>query len=363
MPKGLKRVAKRLADGSVRVHWYHRATGKPLQLDPATAEGHLEVAALDGRAATLKAASDAPKGSYAELWRLYTAKDSEAWTSLKPRTRSDYQKVRDWIGDEAADRMILAEITPVRVQTMRSIAIATKGRRFGNYVVQVLRLTWSWAIENGHAKANPAMKVKLMRRPRGLPKVNRAWKPREIEAYVKDCPLHLLVPFGLGLYAGMREGDAVRVTWAAHGHNSGLIEWIAGKNGEDCAAPVDDLFRVILDAARAKRKNAVQIAVNSYGQPWTESGFRASFFKRLRKLEAGGLISSGCTFHGLRHTVAKYAREHGHSDSRVAAAIGDTSTAMAGIYGRDADRIAAQVEVLGGVQKHFGNIHWKPPAK
>jgi integrase len=253
--------------------------------------------------------------------------------------------------------MILGRITPGDIERLRDKASTAKGRRFGNYVVQVLRLTLEWGVKREMLATNPAMKAELVSRPRGAPKVNRAWTDAEVEAFANAAPTHLLVPFALGLFAGMRQGDALKVTWSAY--RDGAVNWIAGKNGEDCSAPVTGPFKTILDAAKARRGAAVQIAVTSGGSPWSESGFRASFFKVLRDLRDAGAIMPGCTFHGLRHTIATTARNAGESESRVAAGIGDRSAAMAAVYGRDADRATAQIDVLTGVQKRFANIDWK----
>ncbi len=53
--------------------------------------------------------------------------------------------------------------------------------------------------------------------------------------------------------------------------------------------------------------------------------------------------------------VGANARMDGESEFRVAAALGDRSTAMAEIYGRDASRQKAQVSVLEGVQTRFAD--------
>jgi integrase len=342
----------------MRIYWYHRATGKPLKHDPQTAEGLLEVAALDDRAKVGMAVSAALAGSYADLWRKY--RESPEWRRLKPRTRSDYQAVRDWLG-EAAERRLISTLTSAQVIALRDKAEGERGRRFGNYVVQVLRLTLEWGKERDLCKANPAKGVKAIRKPIGGRTVNRAWAPAEVEAFAKGAPAQLLVPFALGLFAGMRQGDALRVTWSAY--DGAAVRWIAGKNGENCLAPVTGAFKAILDAAKEKRGDAVQIAVTTAKTPWTASGYRASFFKRLKTLELAKAVQPGCTFHGLRHTIATMARNGEESDFRVAAAIGDRSTAMAAIYGRDADRARAQGAILEGVQKRFANIDWKTPAR
>lgn len=192
-------------------------------------------------------------------------------------------------------------------------------------------------------------------------KLNRAWTADEVEAFARSCPAQIMVPFALGLFGGMRQGDALAVTWASY--NGLKLSWYASKNDELCVAPVTGVFKAILEGAKEGHRKAdvpaLQVAVNAYGQPWTASGYRASFFKRVRALQKVGLLAPGCTFHGLRHTVGSFARDGEESEFRIACAIGDKTTTMAAIYGRDADRLRAQAAILEDVQKHFGNSDWK----
>lgn len=354
VPKGLKPIKRRLATGEAKVYWYHRATGKRLQHDPESAEGHLEIARLDREAEGTKAVSEAAAGSYGDLWNAYI--QSPEWRGLKPRTRSDYQAVRDWLGDAAKAQPVRAWNTS-DIYKLRDKAARQRGRRFGNYVVQVLSLTIEWGRKRDRVGTNVAYDVDKIAKPKSERKVNRAWSNAEVEAFARAAPFQVLVPFSLALFCGMRQGDALMVTWSAI--KDGEIEWTAGKNGEECVAAVSGVFGAIIEEARQRRGDAVQIAVTAYGSPWTASGFRASFFKLVRKLQLAGALRPGCTFHGLRHTIATIARDGGESESRVAAGIGDRSAAMAAIYGRDADRADARASVLGSIQKRFANIEWK----
>ena len=313
-----------------------------------------KVAALDARAQAAQAARAAAQGTVARLWDLY--RDSPEWRALKPRTRSDYQKVRDWLG-KAAERAVLRRIVTAEIVHLRDKAFREKGRRFANYVVQVLRILLAWGKLRGHLDGNPAAEVPALRKPVGAAKVNRAWSAAEVAAFAAAAPPQLLAPFALGLFAGMRQGDALIVTWKAY--DGVALRWIAGKNGEACMAPVTAELKKILDDAKAHRGETLQIATTSTGSAWTQNGFRASFFKLVRKLVKAGKLQPGCTFHGLRHTLAAGARDAGESESRVAAAIGDRSPAMAQIYGRDADRQGAQMAILEAAQKRFANIEWK----
>lgn len=354
MPRGLKPIRKRLADGSVRIYWYHRATGKRLQHEPTTAEGFLEAARLDGLVKTAAAVTAPPSGSYAALWLEYRA--SPSWRALRPRTRSDYQAVRDWLGD-AADAT-LRSFTRGAIVGLRDKATMERGRRFGNYVVQVLRLTFGWALEREKIPINPASGVKMVPRPANAPNVNRAWTPLEIAAYMAEAPHHLQVPVAIALCVGLRQGDALRLTWAAYAGDE--IIWTHSKNAEPIRVPVDGLLEFVLADAATSRADIGPIAVNSAGEAWSQSGFRASFFKLIRKLERAGKLAPGCTFHGLRHTIGAIARDANESESRVAAAVGDRSPAMAATYGRDADSARARSEILGAIQQQFANIERKP---
>lgn len=354
VPKGLKPVRRKLATGEVKIYWYHRDTGRRLENDPRTAAGMLEVQSLDERAKAVSAARKAATDTIAGLWEVY--RRSPEWTGLKPRTRSDYQAVRDWLGP-AADKAVLRAITSKQIIGLRDKAFAAKGRRFANYVVQVLRMLFGWGKLRGHLDGNPAAGVPTIRKPTGAGRVNRAWSAAEVAAFSAAAPPQLIVPFALGLFASMRQGDALMVTWA--GYDGASLRFIASKNGEPQIIPAEGPLKVILDAARERRGATVQIATTSTGSAWTQNGFRASFFKLVRRLTKEGLLQPGCTFHGLRHTIAAGAREAGESESRVAAAIGDRSPAMAQIYGRDADRQSAQGSILRATQQRFANIDWK----
>ena len=93
-------------------------------------------------------------------------------------------------------------------------------------------------------------------------------------------------------------------TWRA-AYDGARLRWRARKNGELCEAPVTGVFHVMLEAAKANRGDALQIAVTSSGTPWSASGYRAVFFR----LTAAGQLGEGCTFHGARHTIGSFARQ------------------------------------------------------
>lgn len=352
VPKNVKPVRAKLADGTVKVYHYHRATGRRLANDPWSAEGLLEIAALDKAAAALEAKTElhAPR-SFGQLWIEY--RNSE-FPRLRLRTRKDYDLVRDWLGD-AIFKVPVRSITTPQVYHLRDKAGDERGRRFGSYVVSVMRVALEWGRKRGWIDVNPASDVESIQKPSDARVVNRRWDIDEIEAFLGEgCPHQLRLPVCLGLFASMREGDALRVTLAAY--DGERVRWRASKNQEPLQAPVSGMLKQLLDERISKTVPALQLCLNSRKQPWSESGFRASFFKRVRSLHEDGKVRHGLTFHGLRHTIGAIARESGNSEFDVSTAIGDRSTAMAAVYGRDAARTTAQIRVLKQTQEHFAHI-------
>lgn len=62
------------------------------------------------------------------------------------------------------------------------------GRRFGNYVKAVLSIVFSWGLERGYVDANPAERIKNIRRKRGAPRANRPWVDEECFVVLEAAP-------------------------------------------------------------------------------------------------------------------------------------------------------------------------------
>ena len=235
--------------------------------------------------------------------------------------------------------------------SFRDEAFHAHKRRFANYVIQVLRLVLRWAKERGFVDRNVAEGIKLLKRPAG-PRANRPWTDQEREAVLAAAPIELRSAIALGMYAGLREADACSIR--RDGYDGARIQVVAAKNQEHLVIRVHYRLRAILDDAasarfirnqrRRKRTKRFQpdpgtLAVTSRGRSWTTSGFRASFFKLVRKLQAQGRVEPGLTFHGLRHTLGKLVMEAGGAKEDIGLILGDRSLAMATFYSREHDKI------------------------
>src|SRR6185437_578978 len=337
--------------GKVYVYYRHRKSGQLIKSDPGSAAFVREVAAIEDRMKR----SEPRDGSLEALIKDYRA--SPEFTKLATRTKSDYIRVFEWI-QPVAD-IGANELDSGSIYAFRDDALERRGRRFANYVVQVLRLTLDWGRKRNKVEKNVAAGIELLERPKHMPKANRAWSDAERETVLSEAPLELLKVIAIGMFAGLREGDAIRLL--KEDCDGKIIRFVTRKTGQAVEIPAHYRLREILartaeppKRARKLEHLARTIAVNRWGRSWTESGFRASFFKMIGRLEREGKVGSGLTFHGLRHTVGKLVIEAGGSIQDVAAILGQKSEAMAKHYSKEADnrrRVQGVVRKLERIER------------
>jgi len=307
---------------------YHRKTRIAVDLMKAplgSAEFFSECARI---AARTKVAQQKP-GTLGLVIAAYRA--HPAFTDLAARTRSDYQKVFDYL-KPIADTPLARFDRPLVVR-IRDKAAASKGRKFGNDVKARLSGLFSWGSERGFITSNVAAGIKDIRRKKGVPDANRPWSDEEREAVVGAMPAHMLPALALMMFTGLGPKDVL--TLPRNFHRPGEIATKRAKTGEPVFWPVPAPLSAILDAA--PRHNATTLCANSEGLPWTDSGFRASWRPIRLRLEAEGRIGRGLTLYGLRHTVAVILREAGHDERTIADALGQKTIEMARHYAKGAD--------------------------
>jgi len=330
---GVKRVK---AKG--RVYYYHRKSGQRIEADPGTAEFAAEVARLD--LAHQDGKTDAIPGTWGWLVERYRA-GPEWRDGLADRTKKDYQAVLDYLADPKGDGgrgmrdVMLDSITPPDLIKMRDKAHERRGRRMADYCIAVISLVWNWGHPRGHVPAsNPADGIPKLKRPRGARVVNRPWADNEVAAMLTAAPPQIAAAVALAAYTGLREGDVLKLPKSAR--REGCIVWRTSKTDAEVWIPEHRDLTPILDALPPA--DAVQLITNTRGRPWTESGFRASFFKLVRKLKDAGKVGEGLTFHGLRHTVATNLADAGADTRTIMAMTTHKTEAQVARYTDRADR-------------------------
>ena len=318
-----------------KVHAYHRKTRTPIKAVFGTPEFKAEVDALNrvGRQ------SDNPRaGTLAALFDAY--RESPEFRRLSMRTQKDYEKIFRFLRPGAERKLLLN----FRVRDALEIRNATEQKHkahFANYCIKVLRLTLNWAKLYGYITVNPIADLRLKLKPlHGMPKANRRWAPFECDEVLAAAGGGVKVAIALGMFLGMREGDALRATRL--NYDGQRMTWMQGKTGEPVRLPVALRLKAILDEALAARApesvEHLQLVLNSRGRPYTNDGFRTMLWKLVHGLEVTGKVMPGLTFHGLRHTAATTLAELGASPHEIAALLGHRSLIMATLYSQEANR-------------------------
>lgn len=309
---------------------YHRKTRVAVDLNKApigSAEFFAECAKI-AALADARVVKEKP-GTLGLLIVDYRA--APAFQDLAPQTRSDYQKIFDYLRP-IVDTALVRFDRPLVVR-IRDKAAASKGRRFGNYVKAVLSIVFGWGAERGYIAENAASGIKDIRRQKGAPEPNRAWADAERYAVLDGAPDFMLPAIALMMFCGLGPKDAL--TLPRNYWRNGEIATRRAKTGEPVFWPVPEQLDVILRAA--PRHDAVTLCASSTGRPWTLDGFRASWRTVRVRLEKAGAVGPGLTLYGLRHTVAVILREAGHDERTIADALGQRTIEMARHYAKGAD--------------------------
>jgi integrase len=335
--RGVKRVRSK-----GHLYFYHRKTGERIKAAPNTAAFVMEVERLDRTTRPSPEGNEAKRGTLGGLIGAY--RGSPEYSRLAARTRSDYNKVFSYLA--SIDGIPLVQVNGAAVIKIRDRALAQKKRRFANHVLQVLSTILNWGKPRDLAPANPAAGVPKVPRPRDMAKANRAWSAVEREVVLSQSTGGLKLAIALGMFAGMRIGDAVRVTWSIY--DGANLEWRQGKTGDTVWLPAHRDLRALLDAAP---RLAATIVTGVAGRPLKEAGLSKAFRTLILRLERLGRIGNGLTFHGLRHTAGKTLADLGADPRAIQALLGQRSLAMAIHYSQEADRRRAAAAAVSFLEQ------------
>lgn len=282
--KGLNRVTKRLADGTVKTFHYAWKGGPALRGAPGTPE----FIASYNEAVARKVAPRA--GTMMAILQAFQASDD--FTSLADRTRRDY-KGQIMLIEKAFGDFPLKALTDKRARgefmAWRD-ELSAKSRRQADYGWVVLARVLSWALDRGLVDANPCEKGGRLYHGSRADKV---WSAEDEAAFLAKAPKQLHLPLLLALWTGQRQGDLLRLPWSAY--DGAKIRLKQGKTGVRVVIPVGAPLKAALDAAT---RHSPVILTNSDNKPWQPDGFRTAW---KRACKAAGVV--GLTFHDLRGTA------------------------------------------------------------
>lgn len=322
--KGINTVRKRLADGTVRIHYYHRATNCALKGTPGSHEF------LEAYAAAERKTLHRNAGTLVQLIKAYIM--SPEFEKRADSTRKEYQRMLTKVESRFGTMPIAALEDPrVRQDFMawRGDIARASGDREADNRLSVVSAMISWARDNGHVTANH---VSGFRRLYHSDRSELIWLPKHIEAFMNVAPVELQRALILALHTGQRQGDLLRLTWS--NYDGTLVQLRQGKTNRRVEIPCTAALMRMLNST--SRTSTVILATKS-GLPWKSRYFKAQWEAATTKAGIKDLH-----FHDLRGTAITMLAEAGCTSPQIAAITGHSLKTVSSIL----DRYLARTRVL-----------------
>ncbi|WP_442580379.1 tyrosine-type recombinase/integrase [Mesorhizobium sp. ASY16-5R] len=101
------------------------------------------------------------------------------------------------------------------------------------------------------------------------------------------------------------------------------------------------------------KHDVITLCANSYGKPWTLTGFRTSWRPIRTRLEKSGRGAPRAALKGLRRTVATILAERGRDERTIADMLGPKTIEMARHYAKRPNR----PKKMTGVVTDFNEVN------
>lgn len=316
--KGVNKVKKTLADGTVKLHFYHRATGTKLEGEPGTAKFAASFAAAG------KLAVNRQEGTLSGLIRDFekTAK----WRRLAESTQKEYKRVfKFWDNDFGK-----VPLSGLASKGFRKDILAwhdefsqDKPREADNRVTILARVL-SWAAADADLAEN--VLASFDRAYEG-DRSDMIWMPEHVEAFMAAADSEMQLAMVLALHTGQRQADIRKMAWSQY--DGKTIALRQGKTGREVRVPCTVALKATLDAA--PRRGALILLTKTdrafqkryFAEKWDEVYVAAKLpgvepvdpkarlhFHDIRGTTVTMLFEAGCT-------VAEVASITGHSLRRA----------------------------------------------
>jgi integrase len=186
-----------------------------------------------------------------------------------------------------------------------------------------------------------AYRCELCERGGRLYEADRAeiiWLPEHITAFCSVASPELQFALLLALWTGQRQGTLIDIAWSQYDGTHIRLQpnkQRCGKKKKRIVIPVGAPLKIVLDARRPEKAEGA-ILRNTYGNPWTSDGFRASWGTAFDRAKLG---DADLHFRDLRGTAVTRLALSGCTTPQIAAIIGHSP--------RDVDEIL-KAHYLGG---------------
>ena len=300
--------------------WRRPGAAVKMQAEPFTDAWWAEYAKL------LKGTPPPPRGkTFRALIASY--KRSARFEKLKPRSRADYEKVLTFIEERLGGQ----EVSKVRRHHVVAWRDQNSGR-FADYLVQVLRVLFEHAVDQGWRDDNPAKGVQTVYRPSGT---RKAWPEDLVQAARETATGDTLLLFEILVGTGQRIGDVLRMKWSDIAGDAIYVG--QSKTGEELWVPFTDRLR---EALREAPRRGETILTSKRGGPLS---YRAAA-DRMRKLREAIGAGEAHDTHALRYTTTAELAALGCDDELIMSVTGHRTKAMVAKYAGPARQRVRAIE-------------------
>lgn len=260
------------------------------------------------------------KTSWTALMNDY--RTSDRWTGLKPRTRSDYDTVMDYLREKIGSRDVKALTRADVIAAQKANAHRT---RFANYIPQMLVVLCEHAIDLGWIQNNPAKGVRAFKTPESRKRQHLPWPDWAVKKFRAEAkPLPLLI-FEIGVGTVQRPGDWPGFTWGDYDGDSLALR--QSKTDKPLILPCTEHLKAALDRTKADLGvtpiAARPILIKKSGGPISYRYMADLMLKERRRLGV-----EAYDLHALRYRGVKELAWAGCDDDEIAAYSGHATKDM-----------------------------------
>jgi len=278
--------------------------------------------------------------------------------------RFDYRQKRDGARELSEDEK--RAISERRKLAAREIRNPIRGSTFNKHI-NALALIWRHVARHNKARItmNPWMfdeetgagirRITLNHAER--PHTRRALTETEVCALINAAQGEMRVLIAVGIYTGLRLGDAALLNWSSIDRVTGIINVRSRKTDTETRAAVHPTLARILEYETDKRtgyvmpKIAKMYASGKSGQVQLSNAL-SELFKSVgietQFVEEGKRARSDCGFHSLRHTFVTMLRANGARLQTAKELAGHHTERMTEHYTHDSERAVLALPDMSG---------------
>jgi len=224
------------------------------------------------------------------------------------------------------------------IETFRDARLKIVGSGTVGDDLKIIRSAFNRARRQGAIHANPCEAVDI---PKADKQEREPFTPAEVAALVAEAPAEWKTVVLLGFFAGLRLGDAVRLTWDAVDFSKGLLTFRAQKTKRMESLPIHKVLSAHLEAIAGDKGGPISPALARLSIPG-RSGLSRQFLDIVNAAGLGAVEGkklagkrrrfTAKSFHSLRHGFVSAMANQGVSKELRMKLAGHTSEDVATGY-------------------------------